>query len=390
MEPVRKQISKSALVVFVAALGYFVDVFDLVLFSIVRTESLKELGVGGGDLLTVGVQLLNAQMFGICLGGVLWGVLGDRIGRVQALFGSILLYSLANIANGLVTSVGQYEVLRFLSGFGLAGEVGGAVTLVGEVLSKERRGWGTTLVAAAGAAGAVVASLSAGVLSWRMMYFVGGALGLMLLALRVVVAESDVFQAVKRDSAVSRGNLALLFSNRERLTRFCALLLIGGPFVFAAYTLATFAPEVAFEAIGNAGVSSAGAVGFLAIGVTIGDLACGLLSQYLRSRKKAILLFVVAQSAAILALLTIPFSSPDQFSAWFFLIGFFGGTWAVLVTTATEQFGTNIRATVTTVVPNLVRALSIPIGFVFLATKGAYGIQSAVTGISIGLLLLAL
>jgi hypothetical protein len=179
-------------------------------------------------------------------------------------------------------------------------------------------------------------------------------------------------------------------SNRERLTRFCALLLIGGPFVFAAYTLATFAPEVAFEALGASGVSSAGAVGFLAIGVTLGDLVCGLLSQYLRSRKKALLLFLCAQNAAILALLAIPFSSSDQFSAWFFLIGFFGGTWAVLVTTATEQFGTNIRATVTTIIPNLVRALSIPIGYLFLTAKDSYGIQGAVTGITIGLLLLAL
>jgi putative MFS transporter len=382
--------TRSALVVFVAALGYFVDVFDLVLFSIVRTESLRELGVEGADLLSIGVRLLNWQMFGLCLGGLLWGVLGDRIGRVQALFGSILLYSLANIANGLVTSVEQYEVLRFLSGFGLAGEVGGAVTLVGEVLSKERRGWGTTLVAAAGAAGAVVASFSAGILSWRMMYFVGGGLGLLLLVLRVVVAESEVFEAVKRTSTVSRGSLRLLLSNRERATRLFALLFIGGPFIFAAYTLATFSPEVAQDVLGASGVTSAGAVGYFAVGVTIGDLVCGILSQYLRSRKKPMMLFVSAGSAATLALLAIPFASPEQFSAWFFVIGFFGGTWAVLVTTATEQYGTNIRATVTTAIPNFVRALSIPIGYVFLLTKGAYGIQAAVSGLSVGLLVLAL
>jgi len=381
--------ARSALVVAVAALGYFVDVFDLVLFSVLRTESLRDLGVAGGELFTVGVQLLNAQMLGICLGGLVWGVLGDRIGRVQALFGSILLYSLANIANGLVTSVGQYELLRFVSGFGLAGEVGGAVTIVGEVLSKERRGWGTTLVAAAGAAGAVAASVSAGILSWRTMYIVGGVLGLMLLALRVAIRESAVFEAVKRRASISRGSLLLLVSNRERVVRLIALLCIGGPFVFSTYTLATFAPEVAFEVLGAAGVSSAGAVGYLAVGITLGDLACGVLSQYLRSRKKPILYFVSAQVAAILALLAIPFSSSDTFSAWFFVIGFFGGTWAVLVTTATEQFGTNIRATVTTVVPNFVRALSIPIGFAFIAAKDLYGIQGAVTCIALTLVCLA-
>jgi putative MFS transporter len=366
-----------SLIVIIAALGYFVDVFDLVLFSVVRTKSLQELGLSGDALLADGVRLLNAQMFGMLLGGVLWGIIGDRIGRIQTLFGSILLYSLANIANGFVTTVDQYQLMRFITGVGLAGEVGGAITLVSEVLSKERRGLGTALVATAGAFGAVVASYSATLLSWRSMYIIGGMMGLVLLVLRVAIAESNVFESIKRDRSVSKGNLLLVLGNRERLGRFFALIAIGVPFMFAWGLIATFSPEVALATIGFK-ISSALPISLFAIGITLGDIACGLFSQYLKSRKQAMGIFLAAQTITIFGVLHLHGGSETIFSMWFFPMGFFSGLWAVLLTTASEQFGTNIRATVTSTVPNFVRGCTVPLSFAFLSCKEALDIVSSV------------
>lgn len=365
------------LIVLIAALGYFVDIFDLVLFSVVRTQSLQDLGLSGEALLADGVRLLNAQMFGMLVGGIIWGIIGDRLGRIQTLFGSILLYSLANIANGFVTSVNQYEALRFVSGIGLAGEVGGAITLVSEVLSKERRGLGTALVAMVGAFGAVVATYSATILSWRSMYIVGGALGIVLLFLRVAIAESNVFESIKSDSAVSKGDLLLLFGNRERLSRFLALIAIGIPFMFAWAIITTFSPEVALSAIGFK-ISSSLPLALFAFGVTLGDILCGFFSQFLKSRKQAIGLFLVAQVVSIFGLLHLHGGSETLFTLWFFPLGLFSGLWAVLLTTASEQFGTNIRATVTSTVPNFVRGFTVPLSFAFLSCKESLDVVSAV------------
>jgi MFS family permease len=385
--------ARTLLIVVVAALGYFVDIFDLVLFSVVRTQSLAELGVSGDGMLTEGVRLLNAQMFGMLLGGIVWGILGDKIGRVQALFGSILTYAIANIGNGFVTSVEQYEVLRFISGVGLAGEIGGAITLVGEVLSKERRGLGMACVLTAGALGAVAASYSANLFHWRTMYFIGGALGLALLALRVAVAESHVFESIKNDRTVARGSITLLFNNRDRLVRFASLMLIGVPFMFSWGFLATFSPEVALGSAGLAGLSSAVPISLFGIGVTVGDMASGFASQYTRSRKKVLAAFVVAQCACILGLLHLNFGDPWIFNAWYLPIGFFGGLWAVLVTTASEQYGTNLRTTVTCMIPNFVRGSTVLLGWSFLALKSSVGVVTTVhlmTGVTIALALLGI
>ena len=371
-------ISKTTLVVAVAALGYFVDVFDLVLFSIVRTQSLKDIGVSGDGLLSEGVRLINAQMIGMLVGGLLWGILGDKVGRVQALFGSILLYSLANIANAFVSTVPAYEVMRFLSGVGLAGEIGGAITLVGEVLSKERRGIGTALVATAGAFGAVAASYAGDLLSWRNMYLLGGVMGLGLLALRVTIAESGMFAQVKSSKQLTRGNPWLLFNNRDRALRFFGCILIGVQFIFCWAVLGTFSPEVIKALLGVEGYSVASAVAIFAVGVTAGDIFSGLLSQYLKSRKKPLYMFAIAQGCCVLGLLHLNFGSTAVFTAWFFPMGFFGGLWAVLVTTASEQFGTNLRATVTTLVPNIIRGATVAASNAFLAIKLSLGVVAAV------------
>jgi len=365
------------LIVIIAALGYFVDIFDLVLFSVVRSQSLQDLGLSGEALMADGVRLLNAQMFGMLVGGVIWGIIGDRIGRIQTLFGSILLYSLANIANGYVTTVDQYQVLRFITGVGLAGEVGGAITLVSEVLSRERRGIGTALVAMAGALGAVVASYTATLLSWRSMYILGGVMGLVLLVLRVAISESDVFESVKKDRAVSKGNLLLVLANRDRFVRFLSLIAIGVPFIFSWGLIATFSPEIAQASIGTK-ISSALPISLFAIGVTVGDIACGLISQRLKSRKQALAFFLLAQTLCIFGALKLNAGSEAIFTSWFLPMGFFGGLWAVLVTTASEQFGTNIRATVTSTVPNFVRGCTVPLSFAFLSCKEHFDVVGSV------------
>jgi putative MFS transporter len=370
--------TRTLLVVVVAALGYFVDVFDLVLFSIVRSQSLHDLGVTGDGLLNEGLRLLNAQMFGMLVGGIVWGVLGDKVGRVQALFGSIFTYALANIANGFVTSIEQYEFLRFLSGVGLAGEIGGAITLVGEVLSKERRGIGMACVLTAGALGAVAASYSAHLFDWRTMYFIGGGLGIGLLALRVAVAESHIFERVKNDRTVKRGSIMLLLTNFDRARRFVALMLIGVPFMFSWGLLASFSPEIAEGTASISGLSSAVPISLFGIGVTLGDIASGGASQYLKSRKSVLAGFLCAEYASILGLLHLNFGIPWVFNAWFLPIGFFGGLWAVLVTTASEQFGTNLRTTVTCLIPNFVRGSTVILSWSFLALKSSLSIMSTV------------
>jgi len=382
--------TRTALIVLVAALGYFVDVFDLVLFSVVRTQSLKDLGVSGDGLLTEGVKLLNAQMFGMIVGGIIWGVLGDKVGRVQALFGSILTYALANIANGFVTSVEQYEALRFISGVGLAGEIGGAITLVGEVLSKERRGIGMACVIIAGALGAVVSSYSAHLFHWRTTYYIGGGLGLVLLALRVAVAESSIFASIKSDQTIKRGSLRLLFTNRDRVVRFLALVLIGVPYTFSWTTIATFSPEIAQGSSGFVGLSSAVPISLFSIGVVAGDIASCLLSQYMRSRRAILSYFLCAQCACVFGLLHLTFDKTWVFNAWFLPIGFFGGLWAVLVTTASEQYGTNLRTTVTCMIPNFIRGTTVLLSWSFLALKSSVGIMNAVHIMTGALTLIAL
>src|SRR5512141_463679 len=204
-----------SLPVIVAALGYFVDIYDLVLFSIVRVSSLKGIGIYGQDLIDKGVLLLNMQMIGMLLGGILWGILGDRKGRLKIMFGSIFLYSAANLANATVPSIEAYAALRFIAGVGLAGELGAGITLVSEVLHKSVRGYGTMIVASVGVSGAILANVVAKGFDWRTAFYIGGVLGLMLLLLRLSVAESGMFKGME-NSTISRGNFLSLFTSRDR------------------------------------------------------------------------------------------------------------------------------------------------------------------------------
>lgn len=350
--------------VVVAALGYFVDIYDLLLFSIVRVQSLKDIGVADDQLLNIGLSLLNWQMIGMLMGGIAWGVLGDKRGRLSVLFGSIIMYSLANIANGFVETVDQYRWLRLIAGIGLAGELGAGITLVSEVMSKEKRGIGTTIVATIGILGAVVAYFVASHWNWRTAYFVGGGLGLALLVLRISVYESGMFKNIQQ-AEVSRGNFFMLFRNRELFLKYTKCIFIGLPTWYVVGILVTASREFS-QAYGMAEMADPGrAVMWCYTGLTLGDLSSGLLSQLLKSRKKAMFAFLTLSAITIAYYLSSGAISLSQFYTKAFLLGYGVGYWAIFVTIASEQFGTNIRATVTTTVPNFARGSLVPISMAF-------------------------
>lgn len=376
-----------SLPVIVAALGYFVDIYDLVLFSIVRVPSLKSLGLTGRELIDNGVFLLNMQMAGMLLGGIIWGVMGDRKGRLKIMFGSIFLYSIANIANGMVSSLPAYAGLRFVAGIGLAGELGAGVTLVSEVLHRSIRGYGTMLVASIGVTGAILANLVASTYDWRNAFYIGGVLGLVLLIARISVAESGMFRAMEKRTGVSRGNMLALFTDRDRFFRYLNSILIGVPIWFVVGILITFSPEFA-RVLGTTGPISAGnAVMYCYLGLVFGDLTSGLLSQLLKSRKKVVLLYMLLTIACI-AVYFLQGSKSPSFFYWVCLaLGFAVGYWAVFVTVAAEQFGTNLRATVATTVPNFVRGMVVPITLLFQLFRSFFSLEAS--ALTVGAICLA-
>lgn len=360
--------------VIVAALGYFVDIYDLLLFGFVRVKSLTELGFSGEELTNKGLSLQNWQMFGMLIGGILWGVLGDKKGRVQVLYFSIGLYSIANIFNGFATGYADYAFYRFVAGVGLAGELGVGITLVSEVLPKAKRGLGTMIVAAIGLSGALLAWVIEHYFHWRSCYFIGGGLGILLLVLRVSISESGMFKHIKTDASISRGNFFALFTNWDRFTRFLRCIFIGTSTWFVVGVLVFFSPEFG-KAKGLEGITASNAIAICYIGLISGDLASGMLSQWMRSRVKVMALFLALDVLAVLAYLSLPFSRPEYFYACHFLLGFSVGFWVIFVTIGAEQFGTNLRSTVATSVPNFARGMQVPINESFKYLK-----NPAVTG----------
>lgn len=377
--------------VLVAALGYFVDIYDLVLFGIVRVASLKGIGLPPERFLEVGIYLINLQMTGMLVGGLLWGVIGDKKGRVSVLFGSILLYSVANLLNAFVTSVEAYGVLRFLAGVGLAGELGAAVTLVSETLGKERRGLGTTAVATVGLLGAVCAGVVGEIFTWKTCYLIGGVMGLLLLIMRLSIYESGMYTQLKQ-SKVKKGDLRMLFYPRSRFMKYLACILIGVPIWFVTGILITFSPEFAIELKVIGQITAAKSILFYYFGASLGGIVAGTLSQLWESRKNVIFLFLgLIFSFVSICLLCQSLSSP-VFYLMCIALGASTGYWVVLMTMTAEQFGTNLRATVTTSVPNFVRASVVILTFAFQMMRSSMGlIQSAwlIGTVTIGLALAA-
>jgi putative MFS transporter len=388
--PDSKTASLFSAIVIVASLGYFVDIYDLILFSIVRVKSLNELGITAADAVTnQGLFLINMQMGGMLLGGILWGILGDKRGRLSVLFGSILLYSLANLANGFVHTIDQYAWLRLIAGVGLAGELGAGITLVSETLPKEKRGYGTMIVATVGVSGAMLAYWVGEALGWRNAYFVGGGLGLALLALRVGVYESGMFEQTKQSDA-PRGEFLSLFTNGPRLARYLKCLLIGVPLWFVVGILITLAPEFG-RALGVTGPVTAGlGVFWCYFGLVFGDFASGTLSQLLRSRNRALQVFLGLCGLMVgVYLFGTRGVTPTFFYAVCFLLGVSVGFWALFVTVAAEQFGTNLRATVATTAPNFARGSVVGLVPLFKALTGPLGMIGSAVAIGIGSLLIA-
>lgn len=374
--------------VVVSALGYFVDIYDLLLFGIVRVSSLKSLGVPDSELLSDGFLLINAQMFGMLIGGIIWGILGDKKGRLSVLFGSILVYSLANIANAFATSVEVYALLRFLAGVGLAGELGAAITLVSETMSKENRGYGTTVVAAVGILGAVVAGLVGDFFTWQTAYVIGGVMGLGLLLLRVSMFESGLFQHLK-DASVAKGDIFMLLKSRSRFLRYIRCILIGVPLWFVVGILMTFSPELS-KALGVIGPVAAGkSIMYGYLGLAIGDFASGFLSQWMKSRKKVVMIFLSITSVLVLVYVFSPPISNSLFYVLCSALGFAVGYWAVFATVSAEQFGTNLRATVAITTPNFVRGAVVLLTSAFQALIPRVGILNSALVVGVVTLTLA-
>jgi putative MFS transporter len=379
--------------ILVATLGYFVDIFDLLLFNIVRVQSLKDLGVSEAELLETGIFLLNTQMAGLLVGGLIWGVWGDRMGRVSVLFGSILMYSIANILNGFVGSVEQYAVLRFIAGIGLAGELGAGVTLASELLPRALRGLGTTFIASIGVAGAVFAAVVADIFDWRTAYVIGGIMGLGLLVLRFQVRESSMFEMMSQQGKEGKKLLKpgnpLILLRPACLKKYIAVIVVGMPLWAVVGLFITFTPEFAKDFGMTGDMPTAGkAVLFCYVGLVIGDMFSGLLSQLLRSRKKAVAIFLCLTGVFSCVYVWGPHHSLEAYYGLCLLLGIGTGYWAMFVQMGAEQFGTNIRATAATSIPNMVRGSVILSTSIFQGLKGSLGVTMA--GLSVVGLMLVL
>jgi len=369
----QKPISVFNIAVIVAALGYFVDIYDLLLFGIIRITSLRDLGLDDAQIAKDGLFILNTQMLGLLIGGILWGILGDKKGRLKVLYASIILYSLGNIANGFVQNVNQYALIRFVTGIGLAGELGAGITLVSELLPKEKRGIGTSLVAGIGLTGAVVAFFLKENFHWRTCYFIGGGLGFLLLALRVGVLESSLFKSIQHEK-ITKGNFFMFFNNAKRFKKYLLCILIGLPTWYVIGILVTFSKEFG-EKMGVEGTIDPGkSLMFAYAAISVGDVAVGLVSQWLKSRKKALFIFYGLTIIGIIWFFNLkPGQSPAMLYAACAWLGFGTGFWAIFVTIAAEQFGTNIRATAATTVPNMVRGSLNLISLLFVGLQPSLG-----------------
>lgn len=353
----QKPASVFSIAVIVAALGYFVDIYDLLLFGIVRVPSLTDLGLTGDELAKAGEKIMSWQMIGLLIGGIIAGVIGDKKGRLSVLFGSIILYSLGNIANGFVENVEQYKWIRFITGLGLAGELGAGITLVSELTPKSKRGIATSLVAGIGLTGAVVAFIMKENFHWRTCYFIGGGLGLALLLLRISVFESGMFKETKKLD-VQRGNFFMLFTNADRFKRYICGILIGLPTWFVIGVLVFFSKEFGQQFGIKEKIDPGKAIMYAYAAISIGDILVGLVSQWLKSRKKALFIFYGITIFFMVLFFTVLWDGTANAMYWICAgLGFGTGFWAIFITMGAEQFGTNLRATAATTIPNMVRGM---------------------------------
>ncbi|MCU0420535.1 MAG: MFS transporter [Cyclobacteriaceae bacterium] len=377
--------------VIVAALGYFVDIYDLLLFTIVKAPSLRDVGTTDATMLADSTKVINWQMVGLLIGGILWGVLGDKRGRLSVLFGSIILYSVANFVTGFVQTVDQYAWCRFVAGLGLAGELGAGITLVSELLPQNKRGIGTSLVAGIGLSGAVVAYYTFQFTDdWRLCYKIGGGLGILLLLLRVKVAESGMFTQLK-ERGVARGDFRLFFTSATRFKKYLLAILIGLPTWYVIGILVNQSDKFGEAMFGSKTIDSGRSIMFAYAGIAVGDIAVGLLSQYFQSRKKALLTFYLLSLVALVFFFSPANTSDATMYGVCLALGFSTGFWAIFVTMGAEQFGTNLRATAATTIPNMVRGALPLINLLFLNLfQKTWGWPLVQSGIVTGLITLGI
>lgn len=388
----QKQVGVFSFPVIVAALGYFVDIYDLLLFTIVKKPSMLAVGATDLTLLADSTRVINWQMVGLLLGGIIWGMLGDKKGRLSVLFGSIILYSIANFVTGFIQTVDQYAGCRFVAGLGLAGELGAGITLVSELMPKHKRGLGTSMVAAIGLSGCVAAYFTFQFTDhdWRLCYKIGGGLGILLLFLRVSVIESGMFKSLKKTS-VSRGNFLMFFTNAKRFKKYILTILIGLPTWYIVGILINQSDRFGKAMFSSTTIDSGRAIMFAYVGISIGDIAIGLVSQYFKSRKKALLIFYIISMFAI----WVFFSGFNNTDSSMYLIsgvlGFSTGYWAIFITIGAEQFGTNLRATAATTVPNMVRGSLPLINMLFLDLfQKSWGWSIIQSGIYTGIIVMSI
>jgi MFS family permease len=390
-----KKVGIFSIPVIVAALGYFVDIYDLLLFTIVREPSLQGIGVELTDkiqVLAASTKIINWQMVGLLIGGILWGTIGDKKGRLSVLFGSIALYSIANFITGYVQTVDQYAWARFVAGVGLAGELGAGITLVSELLPKEKRGVGTSLVAGIGLFGAVFAYfIYKATNDWRLCYKIGGGLGIGLLLMRISVAESGMFTNVKHQVGVQRGNFLMFLNNRKRFKKYLLAILIGLPTWYVIGILVNLSNRFAKELYGENNIESGRAIMYAYVGIAIGDILIGLVSQYFKSRKKALLTFYTLCMIALVLFYSNFNNSDSSMYVICGLLGFSTGFWAIFVTMGAEQFGTNLRATAATTIPNMVRGALPLINLLFLnLLQNSLGYSLLESGIITGVIVMSI
>lgn len=377
------------LIIIVASLGYFVDIYDLIIFSIVRVKSLTDLGVPSDLIRSKGEFIINMQVGGLVIGGFLWGIIADKYGRLKVLFGSILIYSVGNICSGFVTDVTSYAIIRLITGIGLAGELGAGITLVSETMPKNKRGYGTMIVGGVGMLGTVAAFYTSSLFDWRIAYFVGGGMGLVLLLMRIGILEPKVFTNTK-SRTVSKGDLQLLFKSKERFLRYIYCICLGITSYFVMGILLTQSPEIG-KALG-APVPIIAGMGLMYhyIGVTIGEVFGGIFAQLTKSRKLTLTILYISALITTVIYLNKTGITQSQFNYLAFFMGIGAGYWATFVTVASEQFGTNLRATVTTTVPNIVRGCLIPITLIYNLLIPRFGILHSALILMIALTLISL
>lgn len=362
------------LAVIAAALGYFVDLYDIVLFGVVRVTSLQAIGITGDALISKGILLQNLQFIGMLIGGVAWGIIGDKMGRKWALLATITLYSTANVANGFINDIDTYALLRFIAGFGLAGELGAGITLVSEILPKNYRGYGTTVISFLGLVGALTASYVGGSFDWRVAYFVGGGMGFLVLALRMAtLRESSMFEEQKK-AAHSHGDILMFFRSGTLMLKLLMVIAVGIPIWYVSGIVITFSPEFGSALNLSRSITAAETLKWQAIGLAVGSGLSGIFSEWLKSRKRVVWFCFITMAVLTVALLNMTGATAEMFMVVVLAVGLGQGYWTVFLTMAAENFGTNIRATVATSVPNFVRSMVVPMSLWLNAVRHDLGL----------------